>query len=275
MDKHKSGATSAKNAPKPKKSLGQNFLTDNLAIDTVVEAINPQPQDTIVEIGPGHGELTLPLLKSGAKVIAIEKDSSLARKLVGSLAEEIHKKQLEVIEGDALKILPSLFANELKSQRANKLVGNIPYYITGFLLRTISELEHKPASIVLTIQKEVAERICAVPGEMNLLAASVQFWGKPEIIKIIPRESFYPIPKVDSAVIKIVPSHKPIANSEKYYSFIKTLFKQPRKTILNNLRELFSAEEIQKTGINPALRPQNLSMENIFKLLALSKLKQE
>jgi len=258
--------------PKAKKSLGQNFLTDNLAIVSIIEAINPKTSDTIVEIGPGHGELTLPLLKSGAKVIAIEKDSSLAEKLVSSLAEEIHKNQLEVIYGDALKLLPSLWAakelNGASRYRAYKLVGNIPYYITGFLLRSIAELEPKPSSIVLTIQKEVAERICAKPGNMSLLAASVQFWGKPEIIRIIPRESFSPAPKVDSAVIRIVPiiSYKSSVISQNFYSFIKVLFKQPRKTILNNLRGLLNAEEIEKTGVDPNSRPQNLEMEKIINL---------
>jgi len=251
------------------RALGQNFLIDQSAISDIVRALKVKKTDVIVEIGPGHGELTIPLLKTGAKVIAIEKDYELAQKLASSLV--VSNKNLEIIDGDALDV----FRNsklEIRNSDKYKLVGNIPYYITGYLLRTIGELENKPEMIVLTIQKEVAERIAAKSPNMNLLAASVQFWGKPEIIKIIPRESFDPVPNVDSAVIRIVPSKKPIVNSDQYYRAIKILFRQPRKTILNNLKDAVKNEDLSASTfskilknptIDPSLRPQNLSVEDI------------
>ncbi len=262
--------------------LGQHFLKDRKALRKIVAALEIASRDTIVEIGPGHGELTKHLLAAGPKkIIAIEKDS----KLVSGIEYQVSSKRIKIIEGDALKILPLLNTKYLIRDTRYKLTGNIPYYITGHLLRKISELEKKPKLVVLTIQKEVAERIVAEPPKMNLLAASVQFWGEPKILGYISKKSFRPQPKVDSAVIKISPYPvKPLRGhgaspkqssqkeAEKYYRFIKILFKQPRKTILNNLREGFklSQEEVerrlQKLNISPSLRPANLSMHDINKL---------
>lgn len=266
------------NQEKPLKRFGQNFLIDKTIISRIVEQLKIKPTDTIIEIGPGHGELTEKILENKPKrIIAIEKDRRLAQKLVSSLA--VSNKNIKVIEGDTLKVIPELFTNELKSYRAIKLVGNIPYYITGHLLRILGELENKPEIIVLTIQKEVAERIVAKPPKMNLLSASVQFWGTPEIIQIIDKEKFNPVPKVDSAIIRIVPVKSQVlrVKGQGFYSLIKILFKQPRKTILNNLKEFtinnrkIPTEEIQKIlkkcNIDPKLRPQNLSIEEI-KLIA-------
>ena len=142
-----------------------------------------------------------------------------------------HGDKIEIIAGDALKMLPDVVSG-YGSKTSYKLIGNIPYYITGFLLRTISELEHKPKITVLTVQKEVAKRIC---GEMNLLSASVRYWAEPEIIGIIPKSDFSPQPKVDSAIIRLKTINKKretgdeAKSAENYHKFIKILFKQPRK----------------------------------------------
>jgi 16S rRNA (adenine1518-N6/adenine1519-N6)-dimethyltransferase len=247
-----------------KKSLGQNFLTNKEKIGNIVAALELKSGDTVVEIGPGHGEITKELLAGnrGLKIIAIEKDEALAEELRGAMVARGHS--IEIIAGDALKVLPSL---KLESY---KLVGNIPYYITGFLLRTVGGLERKPAVAVLTIQKEVAERIAAEPPKMNLLAASVRFWAEPKIVGFIPKEDFLPEPKVDSAIIRLV-IHNPqpaTRNNENYYKFIRILFKQPRKTILNNLLETGkNREEIEKileeNGIDPGDRAQNLNISQI------------
>lgn len=140
-------------------------------------------------------------------------------------------------------------------------------------MRTIGELKNKPEAVTLIIQKEVAKRICAQKGEMNLLAASIQIWAKPKLIRIVPSGDFSPKPKVDSAIIKLTTgSLKPAAkNIGKYYKTIKIIFKQPRKTILNNLAEGVGGKEkaeivLVKAGINPALRPQNLSVEDLAKI---------
>lgn len=265
-----------KNYPMSKK-LGQHFLINKEKIGRIVEALDLKSGDTIVEIGPGHGELTeefrIPNLE--VMVIAVEKDKKLAENLKKKFARA---QNIKIINEDILKILPQI----LKSY---KLVGNIPYYITGYLLRILGELERKPSLIVLTIQKEVAERICALRqargrSNMNLLAASVQFWAEPEIIDYIPKRDFKPAPKVDSAIIKLIPKSY-ILNSKSYYSFIKILFKQPRKTMLNNLESGIKnlefgkenrkklKEKLELTGINPFGRPQDLSIEQIIELSTL------
>ncbi len=225
--------------------------------------------------------------------MAIEKDENLATYLKKKFESD---SNVEIIFGDALKILPSLIENcELKIENY-KLVGNIPYYITGKLLRTISELPEKPEISVITIQKEVAERLAAKPPRMNRLAASVQFWANPEIAFIIPRTSFQPIPEVDSATI-VLKTRNPLPlcgtsfkkggiNSpfskgstrrgrdfaEPYYKTVRAVFAQPRKTILNNLSDGMdiskkeTIEKLEKIGIEANLRPQNLSVEDIIKI---------
>ena len=252
------------------KKLGQHFLTNKTKLQKIVGALDLRADDSVIEIGPGHGELTneLRIKNYELKIIAIEKDEELVRYLQEKFAQD---KNIEIIEGDILKILPE-FA------KSRKIVGNIPYYITGYLLRIIGELKNKPSLVVLTVQKEVAERICAPSqtntgkkGRMNLLAASVQFWAEPEIIDYIPKTDFQPQPEVDSAIIKLAIGNQSLANSKDYYELIKIIFKQPRKTILNNLRATNKTKEeiikiLGELKINPADRPQNLSVEQIKEL---------
>jgi len=244
--------------------LGQHFLKDARALKRIVSALDINQDDVVLEIGPGRGALTKHLLKGyPKKLIVVEKDKKLSEKLP-EITE--HNKILSIIEGDILKILPEI-------PPPYKLVGNIPYYLTGNLLRTISELSNLPELIILTTQKEVAERMCSLPPKMNLLSASVRFWGEPEIIRYISKKSFNPPPKVDSAIIKIIP-HKDNKNidSKKYYKTLKILFGQPRKTIANNLSGSFNKnkseieEVLNSLSIEPKLRPQNLNVNDIIKL---------
>ena len=264
-------------------------MKDKRALRKIAAALEINSRDTIVEVGPGHGELTrvivdkfISLKVDKFRIIAIEKDPKLVSKLISL---EIGKF-IEVVEGDALKELESITykLTAKRNLRTYKLCGNIPYYLTGHLLRKISELDKKPELIVFTVQKEVAERVCANPPRMNLLAASVQFWGDPKVVGYISKKSFRPQPKVDSAIIKITPSSQPrysgvermgtrgAMGAEEYYKFIRILFKQPRKTVLNNLRAgtKLSQKEVekrlQKLNISPSLRPANLSMSDINKL---------
>lgn len=257
--------------------LGQHFLINKSALRKIAEAVDIQEGDTIIEIGPGHGELTKELLAisverldknpaegKGIKIIAIEKDPALAQELrknfqfstrppdrqvsnaqIQNSKFIIHNSIIEIIEGDAREILPSIIHHSSFVIHNYKLVGNIPYYLTGYLLRIISELENKPSLCVFTIQKEVAERIVAQPPKMNpdrsrdrsqqinetsqripnipdgatsanhrsrsasngmnKLSASVQFWAEPKILQILPRRDFKPAPKVDSAIITLSP----------------------------------------------------------------------
>jgi len=265
------------------KRLGQHFLISKEEIKKVVEALDLKPGETVIEIGPGHGELTNKIIEKlkdlkieRFKIIAIEKDEKLVEFLQQKFASD---KNIEIIQGDALKILPKLCFKLHAS--GFKIIGNIPYYITGYLFRILSELENKPSLIVLTIQKEMAQRIVSQPPQMNLLAASVQFWAEPKIVSYISKKEFKPAPKVDSAIIKLIP--KPYTlNPKPYYNFIKILFKQPRKTILNNLihadshglehgltrinKKEKTIENLQKIGVNPTDRPQNLSINQLIEL---------
>jgi 16S rRNA (adenine1518-N6/adenine1519-N6)-dimethyltransferase len=252
--------------------LGQHFLKDAEVLQRIVGALEIEPGDMIIEIGPGHGELTRRILeRAPKKLIAIEKDKSLVSSIQYLVS---NYDNLEVIEGDALKILPTLPKTYNLKPITYKVIGNIPYYITGKLLRAIGELTEKPKLVVLTIQKEVAERLCAKPPKMNLLAASVALWGEPEIIRLISRNAFRPRPKVESAVVRVTPHSKQPSQEEskRYYDFIKKLFRQPRKIIANNLagKPSPTKEEagkfLEKHGINPGLRPQNLDKDTINKL---------
>ena len=277
--------------------LGQHFLINKKKIEKIIEALDLKSGDVVVEIGPGKGALTIPLCencqKLGCKIIAVEKDKDLADDLKNKIYDLGLDKNIEIIEGDALKTLPRLIHNSELRIKNYKIVGNIPYYITGYLLRILGELENKPSLIVLTIQKEVAQRVCAKPrtrrrqgygGQgMNLLAASVQFWAEPKIIGSVSKKDFWPIPEVDSVIIKLTPLTLLVRSSTQcnkgdYYKFIKILFKQPRKTILNNLLSgimnnelrIMNKEEIieklKKAGVDPQARPQNLSVEQIIEL---------
>lgn len=264
--------------------LGQHFLKNPSVVKKIIAAAEIEVGDTIVEIGPGRGALTRSLVeacaqvgataKAGVKLILIEKDEKLAEGLEKEFAG---RDEIKIVRDDALAILKSgLFAAEISAAKTSfKIVGNIPYYITGHLFRVVGELAIKPARCVFMIQEEVAERIVSQPPKMNRLAASVQFWAKPKIIARVPKGDFSPVPKVDSAVIlleTIAPMHS-AEESERYYAVVRALFAQPRKTILNNLASgQLSKEEIADAlaglGITSGLRPQNLTVANINDIAA-------
>lgn len=249
--------------------LGQHFLKNAGKIGGIADSLELKRGNVVIEIGPGHGELTeeLRIRNKELRIVAVEKDSELANGLRNKFGAGA-----EIINGDALELLPSIIHNPKSSIHNYKIVGNIPYYITGKLLRVLGELELKPELVVLTVQKEVAERITAKPPKMNLLSASVQFWADPEIIDHIPKEDFEPRPKVDSAIVRLRIKNYELGITDGYYKLIKILFKQPRKTILNNLSAglKLSKEEITEKlktlEINPGDRPQNLSLETIKNL---------
>ncbi len=248
---------------KAKKSLGQNFLINLGVLDKIISAAEIKPSDIVLEIGPGKGALTKLLADKAKKVITIEKDSRLINPLKESLEDF---SNIEILENDILKFNPahcSLLTGHYK------IVANIPYYITSHLLRTIFEKWPRPELIVLTVQKEVAKRITAKPPDMNLLALSVQLYSKPEIIGYISKGSFRPIPKVDSAIIKLTP--KPNVNIEsvkKVLDLAKKAFAGKRKQIQNTLKnEVPNIETILgEIGLEPSIRPEKLSIENWIKI---------
>src|SRR3989344_2249148 len=235
---------------KAKKSLGQNFLVNLGVLDKIVAAAEINSNDTILEIGPGTGNLTEKLVQKAGQVIAIEKD----HRLIEGLAQKFGKNTgFKIIEGDILRLNIKDFTRfNLVSY---KVVGNIPYYITSHLLRTIFEDWPMPKLIVLTIQKEVAQRIVAKPGQMSLLALMVQLHSDPKMVGMVSRGSFRPIPNVDSAIIKLTPSPKADKETiEKIMGLAKKAFAGKRKQLKNTL------------GTNSTSRPEDLDVSDWLNL---------
>jgi 16S rRNA (adenine1518-N6/adenine1519-N6)-dimethyltransferase len=222
---------------KAKKSLGQNFLKDAAVLQRIVESANLSKEDRVIEIGPGQGALTELLAQKCKKVVAIELDDRLIEMLRSKLR---NKENIEIIHGDILKInLPEL----VSEYEEYKVVANIPYYITAPIIRLLLETEYPPKEMILMVQKEVAERICAQAGKMSILAVSVQYYAQPKYLFDVPREAFEPKPKVDSAVIKItaasnqqsVISKNTAEDTKKFFRIVKAGFSAKRKTLANNL----------------------------------------
>jgi len=242
-----------------KKSLGQNFLSDRNILGRIAGTADLTKADTVVEIGPGTGNLTKILAEKAGRVIAIEKD----HRLIEQLQQRFPEKRVQIIEGDVLALSPGEL--DLKAGEF-KIVANIPYYITSHFIRNVFEKWPRPRVIVLTVQKEVAQRIIAQPPHMNLLALSVQFYANAEIIGTIARGSFTPSPKVDSAIVKIVPkTASQLVPPERFFKLIRAGFSSPRKQLINNLVPAFGNKErvteaVGKVYSNERIRPENLSI---------------
>ncbi len=260
-----------RNAKKsPKKSLGQHFLVCDWVNDTLIGAAELSNQDTVLEIGPGTGVLTRAIAPRVKKLIAVEKDDTLAQELRQSLAQE-GISNVSIITGDILKVLPGLSATHNLPPTTYKLIANIPYYLTSHLLRTILERGPRPALAVLTIQKEVAQRITTRPPNMNLLALSVQTFSTAKIIKTVPAKCFSPKPKVDSAIIALSDIsddffQKNAINAQDFFRIIRAAFGQKRKQLANALTSVAgdkkTAEEILRAAsINPMNRPEELTLD--------------
>lgn len=256
------------NEVKPNKILGQNFLIDKKVLKGVVDAGNLSPKDTILEIGPGTGILTQELAQKAKKVIAVEKDSQMVEILEEKFQES---KNVKIIKGDILKMVsdPRLLTSDYK------IVANIPYYLTSALIRNFLESRKQPKLMVLMLQKEVAERIVAKPPDMSLLAVSVQFYADAKIVGYVPRGSFWPVPKVDSAIIKIEPriyTDRKRINTDTFFKIVKAGFLQPRKQLLNNLTKGLRADKekikswLLKNKIEPTRRAETLSIQDWINL---------
>lgn len=232
----------------PTKERSQNFLVDKKALGTIVGAANLSKQDTVLEIGPGMGVLTIELARRAGRVVAVDVDSKMIKILEEILSDF---KNVELIHQNILRI-------DLKDLKIKnyKVVSNIPYKITTLILEKFLMVEDtSPELMVLLLQKEVAERITAKVPSMNFLAVFVQFFGNVKIIARVPRHCFYPQPKVDSAIVEIKPNEKysKILKSygierEKFFKFIHKGFSSPRRQLQNNLRSYFnlSKDEIVK-----------------------------
>jgi len=253
---------------RPLKSLGQNFLVDEKVFDRIMRAAELSSNDVVLEIGPGIGNLTLRLGERTQKVIAIEKDKKMCE-ILKKMLESQNIKNIKVINQDALKLDFSQY-----TQKPYKLVANLPYYITSPVIRKFLELKKPPKSMILMVQKEVAQRICAKPPKLSVLAVSVQFYAKPKIISYISKKSFWPQPKVDSAIIKIIPFKvgRSQKYTEKFFKIVKAGFSHPRKQLINNLSKGLSLEKqriekwLLKNKIQPTQRAETLSVEYWQKL---------
>jgi len=254
---------------KPKKSLGQNFLVNKNVYQKIITALEIKKGDKIIEIGPGLGALTAFLAKSEAEIIAIEKD----RRLINFLKNKfVNQKNVTIIEDDVLKFNPKSYKLKAKSY---KLVGNIPYYLTSHLLRLILEEWPYPKIVVLTLQKEVAQRIVAKPPNMSLLAVSVQYYSRPEIIDYIPRRSFYPTPDVDSAIIKLVPREQFATyqeNTKNFFRIVRAGFSGKRKQLINSLARGLKIKKdtleskLKTASVDPHRRAETLTLEEWQKI---------
>ena len=245
------------------KALGQNFLQDNSALEKIANAAEILSEDCVLEIGPGLGSLTRYLAVSAKQVTAVELDPDLLPPLKAILQPY---QNVRVVHGDILELKIS----ELVSQPDYIVAANIPYNITSAIIRHLLEGDIKPRRVVLTIQKEVAERICAKPGDLSLLALSVQVYGKPSIAAKIPAGAFYPVPNVDSAILRIDIYKEPLIPADllkTFFKLIKAGFSQKRKTLRNSLSAGLSKSPqetesmLTSAGIDFMRRAETLSIE--------------
>ncbi len=311
---------------KPNKLLGQNFLIDRAVLKKIIAAADLSKDDIVLEIGPGLGILTEELAKHVGQVVAVEKDKKMAE-IVRNIIKDKNVKNVEIVEGDILKINPSVLAfshperseGSLANASANKLrdssprqggaqndihcnyrvVANIPYYLTSHLIRKFLESDNQPQEMILMVQKEVTQRICAKPPEMSLLAVAVQFYAQPKIVSYVSKNSFWPRPKVDSAIIKITLYATPIhgfhtddtdniicvgasalleterrkrAFRVQFFRVVRAGFAHPRKQLINNLSQGLKidrvkiSETLKKIGLAPEQRAETLSVNDWIKL---------
>jgi len=254
---------------RPRKSLGQNFLVDEAALMRVVEAAEIRPDQAILEIGPGLGSLTRYLAARSRRVVCVELDQELIPILEGVLGSY---GNVEIVQGDILRLNPSalMHATAQPGQVDYLVVANIPYYITSALLRCLLEQRDPPSRLILTVQSEVAERICAEAGEMNLLALSVQVYGQPQIVGRIPAAAFYPIPNVDSAILRVDLFAQPLIAPDQigdFFRLAKAGFSQKRKTLRNALAGGMRWSPTQaealliQAGIDPMRRAETLELD--------------
>ncbi len=241
-----------------KKSLGQNFLKSPAVVRKMIETAGLSSADVVVEIGPGKGALTVELLNTGATVIAIEKDIELMPLLQEKFAKELTSEQLTLINTDIstfdISTLPKHY----------KLIANIPYYITGEILRKFLESKQQPISMTLLVQKEVAQRIVARDAKESILSMSVKAYGEPKYVQKVPAMLFNPKPRVDSAILHIADISKDffITNNITEKDFFKVLrlgFSQKRKILANNLN--ISKEELERLDISDSARAETLTLE--------------
>ncbi|MGQ9927212.1 MAG: 16S rRNA (adenine(1518)-N(6)/adenine(1519)-N(6))-dimethyltransferase RsmA [Chloroflexaceae bacterium] len=255
---------------RPARGMGQNFLIDPLALAAIVEAAALQPDDLVIEVGPGLGVLTWELTRRAGLTIAVELDKRLAARL----RDEFAGAPLRIVQADVLRVIPGELLAAAERQPPYKLVANLPYAITAPVLRHFLEAREPPDLSVVLVQWEVAERITAAPGDLSVLAHAVQLYATPEIITRVPASSFYPQPAVDSAVLRlrrrdVLPVE--VADVQALFRVIKAGFLHPRKQLGNTLVSGLTALGIkvsraqalvalERAGIAPTRRAETVTL---------------
>lgn len=252
---------------RPKKSFGQHFLHDRRYIDRIVAAMAPRPDDFVVEIGPGEGALTLPLLAAAGSLTAIELDTDL---IPGLQARAAGAGELRIIHADVLKVDLGALAHSHGVPRL-RLAGNLPYYISSPILFHCVEHAAAIQDMHFMLQKEVVERMAAEPGSKvyGRLSVMLQLACRVEPLFDVPPEAFRPPPKVDSAVVRLVPlpAHElHDASPEHVHAVVKAAFGQRRKTLANALRQLLDADAIRRADVDPKARAETLAPADFVRL---------
>ena len=268
---------------RPDKHLGQNFLINDAYAHEIIETAGLNGHELVLEIGPGLGSLTRFLARASRQVIAVELDAELIPTLESVLSAF---KNVKIIQGDILaldidKLISAPDQPDTLSDASYIVVANIPYYITSALIRHLLESKIKPERIILTVQHEVAMRIIAVPNDMNLLGISVQIYGKPTLTTLIPASAFYPVPKIDSAVVRIdlyLTPLIPLPLLPIFFRLVKAGFSQKRKTLRNsisagmNWSPRITEALLYSAQIDPQRRAETLSIDDWIKLVTQTEL---
>lgn len=261
------------------KTYGQHFLMDETILEDMIDEAGVKPGDTVLEIGPGIGNLTERLLQHGAQVLSVEKDPQFLN-VLKTLDKEHNTKDKHQFDYEVTDALTFNFSDRLKGTEY-KVVANIPYYITGKIVSLFMHAPHKPESLTLLMQKEVAYNIAAEPGSLNLIAISVQLYADARVVSVVPGHKFYPPPKVDSAVIHITLRKKPkykVKDEAKLFRILRACFSGKRKqlhnTLTNNLQldKQLVADTLAKLKIDPMIRPQQLTIEQWISLSDILKI---
>ena len=252
---------------RPKKSFGQHFLHEKRYIESIVSSISPKPNDVVVEIGPGEGALTLPLLAAAGKLTAIELDTDLIPDLKARAATV---GELEVIHADVLKVDFTALARERGVEKL-RVAGNLPYYISSPILFHCVEHARAIEDMHFMLQKEVVDRMAAEPGSKvyGRLSVMLQLVCRIEPLFEVPPGAFRPPPKVDSAVVRMVPlppERLPQADPARLYAVVKAAFAQRRKTLSNALKQVMDAEAIRSADVDPKARAEQLSPADFVRL---------
>ena len=263
------------NGLRPNFTYGQNFLVDDFVLQDIVDAGEINSKDIVLEIGPGIGNLTRALAERAKYLLSVEKDPKffpVLRSVKKDYPKNFRFEVSDFLEFDFVGALKNYAGENLKY----KVVANIPYYITGKILQQLINAKCRPETITILTQKEVAQNICAKAGDLSVLAISVQLFGTPKLIQIVQAKSFYPAPKVDSAILQISLDKKPkveLADEKKFFKIVKACFAGKRKQIHNTLTNNLMLDKnrvleiLSELKIKPTSRPQELSIEDWARLV--------